>query len=72
MGMRGPAKVYEVSMTLPLTTELNDHVQRIANLAGVGRAAVVRALIQDSLDRADGVYTPLPAFAANAINTEQE
>jgi hypothetical protein len=69
--MRGPAKVYEVSMTLPLTTELNDHVQRIASLADVGRAAVVRALIQDSLDRANEVYTPFPAFAANATNTKE-
>jgi len=71
MGARGPAKVYEISMTLPLTTELNDHVQRIASLADVGRAAVVRALIQDSLDRANDIYTPFPAFAANT-NTKEK
>ena len=69
--MRGPAKVYEVSFTLPLTTELNDHIQRIANLADVGRAVVVRALIQDSLDRADGVYSPFPAFAVNTNPREK-
>lgn len=62
----GPAKVYEVQMTLPLTTALDGHLQRIAARAGVSKTAIMRAFIQDSLDKANGVYSAFPSAEAMA------
>lgn len=60
MRKSGPMSEYPVQVDVYLSIEQAAHVDRIARLAGVSRAAVLRGFAQDSLDRAEGVYSPFP------------
>ena len=62
MGRRGPKKQYPVQCDVYLTEAQGAHVDRIAALASVSRAAVIRTMVQDRLDIAEGRYDPYPSF----------
>ncbi len=62
----GPPRVYDLQISLPLTKVLDDHLGRIAARAGVSKTAIMRAFIQDSLDKANGVYSAFPSAEAMA------
>lgn len=50
-----------------LDAEQHRHVERLAKVAGVSKSRVLRQFVQDSLDKANGVYDPLPSAEALAL-----
>ena len=58
--MAAPTKVYPHVVEVAMTTEQLRHVDRITALSGQSRAAVIRSMVQDRLDIANGIYSPYP------------
>ncbi len=56
----GRPREFDVVVEARMTERMADHLDRIGTVAGVSRSAVIRQLIQDSIDRAEGTYDPLP------------
>lgn len=75
MGKRGPQKQYEAIVETAFTTEQVSHLDRVAALSGQSRSAVIRSMVQDRLDIANGVYSPypesLPEHHEDALRKEQ-
>lgn len=66
MGARGPQREFDLVVEAKFKVEQVEHLDRIAARAGVSRAAVIRSLVQDSLDKANGEYSPWPSIGAMA------
>lgn len=61
MGKRGPLPKFHLVIEVSITREMADHLDRFCRMTDCSRAHVVRALIQDSIDKAMGNYDPMPA-----------
>lgn len=57
-------RLYPNLVMVRLTNEQNEHLQRFVDMTGLPKAAVVRQFVQDSLDKANGVFDPLPSMDA--------
>lgn len=68
--MAAPVKKYPHVVEVAMTSEQLAHVDRITALSGQSRSAVIRFMIQDRLDIANGVYSPYPPSLATALRKE--
>lgn len=56
----GRPRLFDHVVEVSMTAEQLAHVDRIKDMAGVSRAAVIRSFVQDRLDIAEGKYSPYP------------
>lgn len=60
----GRPKEFDHVVEVAMTAEQLAHVDRVAVMAGASRAAVIRSMIEDRLDIAEGRYSPYPESLA--------
>ena len=65
--MAAPVKKYPHVVEVAMTSEQLGHVDRIATMSGQSRSAVIRCMVQDRLDIANGVYSPYPPSLTSAL-----
>jgi hypothetical protein len=60
----GRPKEFDHIVEVAMTAEQLAHVDRITAMTGTSRAAVIRSMVQDRIDIANGVYSPYPESLA--------
>lgn len=75
--MAAPVKKYPHLVEVAITEEQNAHLEHFVALTGMPKSAFMRHLLQNSVDRKNGTYDPMPsprvmAAAYARINKEKE
>jgi hypothetical protein len=60
MGKRGPKKQFEAVTETAFTRAQIDYIDQAAALSGQSRSAVIRSMVDDRIDIAEGRYSPYP------------
>ena len=68
--MAAPVKKFPHVVEVAMTSEQLAHVERVATMSGQSRSAVIRYMVQDRLDIANGVYSPYPPWLATSLRKE--